>query len=97
MAGCSRKLPSAFPAAWRGTRPSLRPQISQPRSGAQRLAHGEHEKRTGEHDVNWPTGTPSTSSTSRPANHCHHKPETASPICGGSSTADEPQLPEAGH
>ena len=34
-------------------------------------AHGEHEKRTGQRDADWSdSGTPSTSSGSRPASGC---------------------------
>jgi catechol 2,3-dioxygenase-like lactoylglutathione lyase family enzyme len=91
-AGCSRKLPRGFPVVWRPTRPLPRQQISRPRCGApqRRMASMRNEQAS----MMWAgrTGTPSTSSASRRASHCHPEPATGSSvICCGLSVADQPQ------
>ena len=54
MAGCSRKSPSASGPRRGGdtTFTSAADLAATLRRAA--AAHGEHEKRTGEHDINWP-------------------------------------------
>ena len=74
MAGCSRRSPRGCPAGWTRTprhsppRPSLRPRcgVRRPRTASTRSGPASMT-RTGR------TGTPSTSSGSRPARSCRHE------------------------
>lgn len=50
-------------------------------------ADGQHEKRTGEHDVSWPAGTPSTLSANRPARDCQLESAMACSLHYGCSSA----------
>ncbi len=66
-AGCCRRSLSDCPDAWTGTRPSLRRPTSRPRSGAPRPRTASMRSAPASGMRTGPTGTPSTSSASKPA------------------------------
>ena len=74
MAGCSRRSPCDCPDAWtRTTRHSPRQLSSRPRSDVRRLRMASTRCGPGSEMRTGPTGTPSTSSGSKPASRCRHE------------------------